>query len=247
MYKKFIKWMGFNPPSALSWDGWSDFRKKFKQKAPIRYFIIHTLIDNIQKPFIRIKYKLSNLRSHLRRFDRVQTDLKTGYYDVDTRMIHACFSLLTDYVEIECAWMQVVFDKEKKANFLGLQRFLPRLLRHSIRSRKHGMEHLQWETTLADPDLDPFEQSPSQADRAEKVIDLYTWWKDVRPNRVKLKAPDRDVGLESLGDRWKEANPEMAAAISEWGKKSYAQDEAWDKEDTEMLIELMRIRTGLWT
>lgn len=248
MYKKFIKWMAFNPPTALSWDGWDDFRKNFKQKAPIRYFIANILIENIRKPFIRIKYKFSDLRSRLRRFDRVQTDLKPGYYDVDTRMLHACFSLLTDYVEIECAWMEVVFDKEKLAQFLGPRRFIPRLFRRGIRSRKYGMQHLHWETTLADANLDPNEQCPGQADEAEKIIVLYTWWKDIRPNRVEIEAPNKgEIGLEILSDRWKKDNPEMSKKMSQWSKDSSAQDDKWDAEDTKMLIELMKIRKGLWT
>jgi hypothetical protein len=36
------------------------------------------------------------------RYHVVGTGLPPGYYDKDTQMLHACFSLLVDFVEVEC-------------------------------------------------------------------------------------------------------------------------------------------------
>ena len=46
-----------------------------------------------------VKYWVLNRTT--RRFHIVKTGLKPGYHDTDTRMLYACFSLLSDFVELE--------------------------------------------------------------------------------------------------------------------------------------------------
>jgi hypothetical protein len=116
----------------------------------------------------------------------VRTDLARGYYDTDTRLLHAAFSLLTDHVEIEKAGIQIALSEEgqkyptKRCGFLGLQ----------TRSAEAGLAHLNWECDLTyqaeevgedHPDLG---QLTPQAIAARECRALYIWWTQERVARV---------------------------------------------------------------
>jgi hypothetical protein len=250
MLTKFRKWMNFNPPESLDMDGWTEFTAKFKKEARVRYFFTEVLGDKLAA----IKYILRDAAWAIRyrtvsKFHLVDTKLKPGYHEIDERMLHANFELLVDYVEIECANMATVFDDEARKKVYGWRRKIPSILRiKEFRSRELGMKHLEWEASLVDPELGEYERSPSQAARAIQIMILYTWWKDVYPARDELEPPDSgELGLRFLSHKWKSENPEMAEKIAQWSRDSIEQEIAWDKEEEEMLIALMKIRKGLWT
>ena len=48
------------------------------------------------------------------------------------------------------------------------------------RSRELGLKYLEWEMNLMDDDK---VHLTSQAKAAQEQYELYTWWKDIRPNR----------------------------------------------------------------
>lgn len=249
MFKKFNRWMRFDPPEALSWDGWEDFDADFKKQAPIRYFLVKVFWAGIRKR----AYRLTGihrwvLHRTVRRFHVVDTGLEPGYYDKDTLILHGAFSILVDYVEQEVAWMEVIFDKEAMKKELGWRYYLPRLFRPEYRNREAGLKHLDWEATLDSEDLHPNEQSPDQAKRARELKALYLWWTEERPKREELEYPlDDTIGLDSLSQKWKKANPDKDEAISKWARNSHIQEEAWAQEDTMMLIKLIKLRRGMWT
>ena len=253
MLDKFRKWMNFNPPAALDMDGWNDFEDEFKKEAPFRYFIKYAIVLRIEGVFSRldrIAWKLRN--TYIRKYHLVNTKLEPGYHETDTRMIHANFELLVDYVEIECANMATAFDGEAREKALGWRYKLPPLLRFKqFRSRELGMKHLEWETTLANPTLSEYERNLGQAQKAVQVIILYTWWKDAYPKRegpeYPLERDDDDKPLRFLSAKWKKENAEKSEQISQWSKDTYEQELEWDKEDEAMLITLMKIRKDLWT
>jgi len=251
MLLKFTKWMNFDPPSSLDMDGWNEFESKFRKKAPIRYFIKYYIVLKIGDFFTWLLNVAWGVRYRtVNKYHLVNTKLNPGYHEIDTRMLHANFELLVDYVEIECANMAHVADRHKLVAERGWKHsYLPPILKSKeVRSREKGMEHLRWEATLASAELGEFERNPSQAARAIQVIILYTWWKDVHPNREELPSPDKEsVGLEFLSQKWKKKNPEMSARIDQWARDSHKQELDWDNEEEEMLIALMKIRKGLWT
>lgn len=246
--------MKFNPPSYASWDEWGDFEDKYREEAPIRYFIMKRLGLGFH---IHVINRLTELRRQFlyrttERYHVVDTKLTPGYYDVDTLILHSAFSLLVDYVEVELAWMQVVFDDEEYKKHFGWKRFVPRILRgfiYDFRSKELGLKHLEWEMTLDDPTLPEEQRHEEQAARARQVLALYKWWTEERPARQEIPYPDtgEDNQLMRRGARWRKENPEMAAAISKWARDVGAQEEAWETEDTEKLLELVKIRRGLWT
>ena len=232
-------------------DGWNDFGEKFRKEAPVRFFIKYAIISRINGLFDRLGRLGWDIRYRtIRRYHLVNTKLGVGYHEIDQRMLHANFELLVDFVEIECANIATAFKPKKRRAVMGWWYHAPSLLRvKEFRSRELGMQHLEWESTLASPTLNEYERSEGQATRAVQIILLYTWWKDAFPNRQEIAAPDADepVGAKFLSAKWKKANPEYSEKFAQWSADSFQQVLDWDTEDEEMLIALMKIRKGLWT
>ena len=107
-----------------------------------------------------------------------------------------------------------------------------------------------WEYTLED-----FEHVDE--DEAQKEVDvrnatwaemnkIYDWWIE-RPNRVRPKFPKlpKEWGALSVLNEDFEEEEKM----KEWDKvrlQRIALDEQWDKEDEDMMIRLIKIRSVLW-
>ena len=249
MFRKFKKWMEFNPPYALDADGWEEFKMRFRKEAPIRYFLTEVAGFKISMIGTRLSRTVWWIRHRTtNRYHVVKTGLEPGWHDVDEKILHVCFNMLVDYVEQECASMNVVFSNEARREAYGWRAKLPRVFRENWRSREHGLAHLEWEMTLDDPSLSVDERSPHQAEKARAVKQLYLWWVDERPKREELEYPlEEGIGMKTLSAKWKAANPEKAAATADWAKQSHILEKAWDDEDTLMLMKLVKIRKGLWT
>jgi len=116
------------------------------------------------------------------RYNIVDTGLPFGYYDADYLMLHACFNLLKEYVEIECAWMQLMVtdDREMKPWWMTLKGFRKR------HGRELGLKHLaSWDDAKSSPESELWDQATidSQKEKYHAIRDLYLWWMDVYPNR----------------------------------------------------------------
>lgn len=214
------------------------------------------------------------------RYNKIEIkSLKAGYYDADTRMLHGMFQLLTDYVEIELGYRQYWMDlkdsediikswSKYKRFYIWLLTNLP-VIRRLFRPRfpQLGLRYNEFyvnyeEETLRESCKNEDEYKKyvdSWREFGKEVRDLYTWWKEVRPNR-----PDpMDVsGWSDLCDKYplkfektedgkfyrsKEESEEVDNLKTESCKKCYELEEENHKEDEEMLIRLIKIRRGLWT
>ena len=111
----------------------------------------------------------------------------------------------------------------------GQEKNLPVKKKDYKNSRRHGLRYIDWEISLG-------EESPCQSEYAQKVKDLYIWWKDIRPAR---------------NEPWDD--PEMddyEYTTPEWKKladKAEDLEQYYYDEDTEMMLKLITIRKGLWT
>jgi hypothetical protein len=86
------------------------------------------------------------------------------WYDTDTKMFEALFTLLCEYVENECAHMELM-DTKKYSRWTRLRhRWLPRKFRKTL-SRKLGLANLDW--AINEPDC-----QQHQRDTAEMTKDL---------------------------------------------------------------------------
>jgi hypothetical protein len=98
------------------------------------------------------------------------------------------------------------------------------------------------------------EEPTYQAKAAKEILELYTWWKEVYPNRPDVHDASgwsaycdmrREKGyhLLDMEDKSAEEKDMCNTALN----KSREIEEAYNKEDEEMMIRLIKIRESLWT
>lgn len=250
------------PPYATA-KGWREWNQTAKKEQPIAYWLNEIAADYVKDtwrnyavdPVVNFRYAIRH-----RFFDRynvIHTGLKPGYYDADIRMLNGMFNLLVDFIEIEKAWMHVVFDdtEHKKRNHPWWSKGWTRF--KSFRDPDAGLAHLNWEIGLGDPDLPEHEQSSSQAADAKEELELYNWWKYIRPNRPDAYdssgwsaycATRRSKSNDTLDflDHEDESDEEREN-VNVMLDKIRKIEQDYDNEDQEMLIRLIKIRKGMWT
>ena len=256
---KFIRWLKYNPPFSGTADEWLSFNERFKKNAPIRYYIVRGTPSRV---YIILKYRVSKLFYNIKfrfihKYHVVDTGLKPDYYDIPILMLHVNFNMLVNYVENECSHLYAYNDSTRYKNLYGVKRLLPWLFKSSVKknkeyAKKYGLAYLEWAATLDCPDLPEYKQSVGQAKAAREVIALYKWWTEERPNRKDLESPvtrkiDKLPLFTTLSEKWKKENPELSEQWSIHVKNQFKLEENWRKEDTEMLIRLIKVRSELWT
>jgi hypothetical protein len=144
----------------------------------------------------RVQFKMRRIREYFRyrlgyKYHMVPTGLEPDYYDIDTRMLHANFELLKEYVEVELAWRHFCFVvkrswKEKLLySFISYRRY---------RNSEYGLAHLNHSPSKPEPPAslgDPFyedylrelEWHNYHRSIDQEIEDLYLWWTKTRPNR----------------------------------------------------------------
>jgi len=199
----------------------------------------------------------------------LNTGLKPGeYYDLDTRILNGLFQSLVDFIEIEKAWMHVVWDKNERKKFKTPWWRTSGLFR-SWRCPDAGIAHLKWEMSLTNrkamgDDNADFQENDEeltwQAKSAIEQFELYNWWKYTRPTRPdasdasgwsdicdkrieKLKEEGEDDGFALLcSPKTEEERADESAVLKMMGEIEVQ----YEREDEEMLIRLIKIRKGLW-
>lgn len=170
------------------------------------------------------------------RYHVVQTGLEPGYHEVEDRMLYAAFSLLVEYVESQCANM----------NMWSFQDITGRIPFYDDRTA--GLAYLAWEKSLVygednSPPMSTDEDRGKPTPQALSAIEteaLYLWWKDIRPKRL-----DPHIAAGWVDADWnplytEETSGELCMMVYEIEEHQYAEDE-------EMLIRLVKLRRSLWT
>ena len=222
---KFANWIrGTAKPMALSLEDWDSWRIDAKQKQPYRYWLAEQGLSFLQD-FVNLPidiYHTIDIYIQNRFISKIQylkTGLKPGeYYDLDHRILHGLFNELIDFVEIQQAG-SMAYDKEKKYKF------------KNRRCVEAGLDYLKWAGSLT-YDVSKkdklYGQLTHQAKSAQKILELYNWWKN-RDNRV----DPHDLYSKEKDGKF-------------YFRKIDKMENEYDKEDTKMLIELIKIRTCLW-
>lgn len=224
---------GEKKPHALTLEEWDLWKADQKTKRPIRFWLAEKFLNKLQNAlFFPYDIWRSVEVYYHNRFVSKTHFLKTGlepgsYHELDTRILFGLFNELKNFVEIELAHMQTLQDK----NFQFKRGRCP----------EAGLAHLDWASELKmefldkdDPDCG---QPSEQAKSAVKIKKLYEWW----INRDKRPDP---LDLSGWNENYKEGNKEKRLDSYE---ESQRIEEEYDNEDTEMLIELIKIRKHLWT
>lgn len=212
---KFAEWLrGTKYPHAVKWGEWDEICAAAKAAHPIRYWLADTGIRFCQNVVYFVPEKINSLRHYLRnRFVNRTHLLNTrltpgGCYDCDTIILHGLMETLVDYVEIECAsWTEG----------------------NKGRSEEDGLKRLAWERSLVSESPESMGKRTPQAIAADEVRELYSWWKDTRPNRA---------------DPWEKLSEEHI--IGDYENTQKLEDQ-YQEEDDEMLCRLIKIRHSMWT
>jgi hypothetical protein len=221
--------------ASATWDEWEDFKKELRENAPIVYFWREKIRPFFKyRAFRRIKdakwaFKHRFVPRH--QYNIVRTQLPPGYYDVDMRMMYACFALLVDYVEIEMSW--------------GSKKY---------RDREKGLENLDatinHNANLPD-NHDIWDRMPDhQEHAAREAKELYLWWekyKDDDDSEYEGCPVSVENGLEILSEQWRKDHPVEYTEWQIWADNAHVETERKKAEADEMLMRLIKIRHSLWT
>ena len=272
---KFADWVrGIPKLSSGSGTEWKEWRNKSKQLHPVRFWIAEELLDKIQTFVNWPREKLYGFKYHINNRFVVRTHALTAdpkhlsrgtWHDLSSRFLPCMFGELVNFVEIELAWFHIAWDAD------ACKKYLPPFWARgwfkisTWRCPEAGIENLEqqmmlvydenWGVMPSDPD---YGKPTDQAIRAKEVLDLYKWWKEVYPKRpdpydasgwsnycdLTIFINEDESWLSSISDT-KTLKDQLASR--DILKNSQDIESAYEKEDEQMMIRLIRVRRGLWT
>jgi hypothetical protein len=267
---KFADWLRGTPKlGAGTSEEWDEWYKTAGTAHPVRYWIAEEGLDILQKIVYYIPDRLNDIRyyinnrwvskSHALTAD--PCDIRPGNWcDVGNRFLPCLFKELVDFVEIEQAWHHCMWSDDAKTKF-DVPWYRKGWLRwRTWRCPEAGMEYLRWAETLTNEEfLEEGEKHKAvptyQATSAKEIIELYTWWTVTYRNRPD---PYEASGWTAACEASRIANggrlsfsgdkdPVLKKASDKAHKLLQKIEAAYEKEDEEMMIRLIKIRQSLWT
>jgi hypothetical protein len=269
---KFADWLrGTRKLEAGTSEQWDDWKKAAQGYNPVRYWLAEEGLDYVSNvvyfipdTLYDIKYYINNrwvTRSHS--LTAHPRDIKPGSWrDVGDRFLPCLFNELVDFVEVELAWWNIAWDDEARKQFEAPWYATGWFRWRTWRSPECGLANLEWQRKLVwnedeflDKDDPRFGTPTSQAIKAQEILDLYTWWTQTYRNRPD---PYEASGWTAVCEEQRQENggklswnsPKSSALKkkSDKARKLLQKIEAaYEKEDEEMMIRLIRVRHGLWT
>lgn len=267
----FANWIrGVKKPGAQTSKGWNEWEKMAKETNPIRYWIVEEALDKVQSVIYSpvdfahsIKYYINNRWvSKTHALTANPKDIKPGTWcDVSNRFLPCMFNELVDFVEIESAWIHIAWgDKEDRAKYDAPWYATGWFRWRTWRCPQAGIDHLKWASTLNGNDWLPEGSSDrdkptGQAIAAKEILELYTWWTTTYRNRPDPYAASgwsdlceqRRITHAEEGFMWTDRNVEEKKATKKALDLTQKIEAQYEKEDTRMLIRLVKARHHLWT
>jgi len=270
---KFADWLrGTMKPRSATGKGWNTWKKEAEAAHPFRFWLAEEGLDKLQDIWCYIPERINDVRyyinnrwvSHTHALTAHPRDIPRGEWrDVGNRFLPCLFNELVDFVEIEQAWHHVMWDETARKRFetpWWQQHWMFRW-GNKWRCPDAGIEYLIWASGLKiDESMgvskgeEGFGEPTHQAKAAREILELYRWWREVYPNRpdphdaggwseyCDMKRKDGRDFLD-FEDRNEEEREMSRVALS----KTQEIEEAYEKEDEEMMIRLIKIRQSLWT
>ena len=263
---KFADWLrGSAKPEAETSKGWRQWKRAAKEKHPFRFWLVEEGLDTIQDIWMWIPDRINDVRYYVNNRFITRThcltahprDIKPGqWHDVGNRFLPCLMNELVDFVEIEQAWHHCAWSEEAQAQYR-----MPKWRRwyRQWRCPEAGIAYLEWAATLTneeflDDDKKHLAEPTHQAVAAREILAIYTWWKEVYPNRpdpydvsgwTKICARRREQYPDEIlpEDQTKKEKSESKKAIDTLHKL----EAEYQKEDESMMIRLIKIRESLWT
>jgi len=268
---KFADWLRGTPKlkcgTSEEWHAWED---QAKAAHPIRWWIAEEGLDYLQKFVYYIPDKLNDVRYYVnnRWISRSHSltahpcDIRPGQWqDVGNRFLPCLFNELQDFVEIEQAGHHCMWSDEAKTKFdmpwcrSGWFRW------RTWRCPEAGLEYLRWAEKLTNEEFleegEKHKVEPTyQAKAAKEIIELYTWWTVTYRNRPDVHdvsgwsaycEASRAANGGKLSWMSNDKSPELKKMGDKALKLSQKIEAAYEKEDEEMMIRLIKVRGSLWT
>ena len=267
---KFADWIrGTDKPVSATMEDWDEWNTSARKAHPVRYWVADDGLDYLQdfvtwpiRKIYDLKYYINNrwvsrtnaLVAHPR-------DIAPGSWrDVGDRFLPCLFNSLVDFVEIELAWMQVAWSDESKERYKAPFWSSGWFRWRTWRNKRAGLDNLGWQMNLTwgddellDKDDPRYGKPTSQAIKAREIYELYFWWTVICPGR---SDPYEASGWTAVCEKAREMNggkltfrtpPELKKEHDRAHKALTKMEAAYEKEDEEMLIRLIKVRHGLWT
>lgn len=269
----FADWIrGTNKLSMGTSEEWRDWEIAAKAKYPIRFWLadegLGHLQDFVTYPVRKIydfKYYINNRYvTHTNALTAHPRDIKPGAWcDVSSRFLPCLFNELVNFVEVEQAWSHIAWGSKEDRKKYDAPFYASGWFRwRTWRCPQAGIDHLDWAINLVMneswgvyPGEEGYGKTTSQGLAAQEVKDLYLWWTQTYRNRPDphdasgWSAYCEQLRIEN-GDHWIGMTVKSPAAKKQGDKahKLLAKiEKAYDKEDEEMMIRLIKIRDSLWT
>ena len=269
---KFADWVRGTPKlkcgTSEEWDEWE---RKAWGHSRLRWWLAEEGLDYAQKIVFYIPDKIHSFKYYINNRWVTRThaltanprDIKPGEWcDVGNRFLPCLFNELQDFVEVELAWWHIAWaDKDEKKKYQAPFWASGWFRWRTWRCPQAGLDNLEWQRNLrwkedeVGSDSKSLGQLTPQAVKAQEILDLYKWWTEVYRNRPEPMEASGwsaycDACREELGDRWI-GKSTKSPALKKQGDKAHKLlqkiEAAYEKEDEEMMIRLIKVRHGLWT
>jgi len=271
---KFADWVrGTAKLKVGTSEEWDDWTTAAQMKHNFRYWLAEEGLSHLQdfvtwpvRKIYDVKYYVNNrwvTRTHA--LTAHPRDIKPGQWqDVGNRFLPCLFNELVDFVEVELAWWQIAWDAEARPKYNAPFWATGWFRWRTWRCPQAGLDNLDWQRNLRHSVDDGWKEGDPnigkltpQAVKAQEVLDLYRWWKEVYPNRPDAHAASgwseycelkrKEHGETGLSFMRESANPETRALGTAALTKTHEIEQAYEAEDEEMMIRLIKVRHGLWT
>jgi len=266
---KFADWLRGTPkPGAATCEGWDEWTEKAMKAHPFRYWLADDALRFCEQVFYYPTDKLYDLKYYINNRFITRThclsaspkDIKPGTWcDVGNRFLPCLFNELVDFIEVEQAWHHIAWNEEERKKFKTPFWAFGWMRVRTWRSPEAGLAHLDWEITLnnnewLEPGHKDYDKPTPQAVKAKELKELYTWWTVTRPARPDpyeasgwteyCELSRQENGGKLFGSK---KTPELEKMSKIALKKLRKMEAAYEKEDEDMMIRLIKVRHGLWT
>ena len=268
---KFADWLrGTTKGGAKTSEGWDEWETRAKASYPVRWWLAEEGLDYLQTCVFYIPDKLYALKYYInnRWVSRTHSltaharDIKPGdWCDVGNRFLPCLFNELVDFVEVELAWWHIAWDEEARKKFKSPWYASGWFRWRTWRNAECGLANLEWQRGLrwkedeVGKDFKGLGELTPQAVKAQEILDLYTWWTTTYRNRPD---PHDASGWTEYCEASRLANggklswssdksPELKKMSDKAHKLLQKIEAAYEKEDEQMMIRLIKVRQGLWT
>ena len=235
---------GTPKPIADTAEGWEAWHKTARAAHSFRYWLAEDLLDKLQDCWmlpvdIYEKVRVYVRNRYITKTHTLTSNLERGkFYEYETRLLHSMFDELVNFVEVEEASMRVICDSSANYEYTPSARWQWT----EWRCPQAGVDQLK-RTIEQAKSIDMPDSATAVA--TQEILDLYNWWKNIRPAR-----PDP---LDASG--WKaldaSSNRSIGSKLTEAERTvlelSRNIEEQYEAEDTAMMIRLVQVRRHLWT